>query len=371
MLSGLNNLEKYSIQSSKFSQYYGINQEELDLLLVHFNIKDNKRDKIKDWYNGYQEKVSGKNEFVSKYNIWSIVQYLRKQDDGFKSYWMNSGSMDFITQLLTKEPVKEAMESLVDGESIAFALKSDFSVEDFKQLKVISNIGNNVDISPYGLEIFLSYLFITGYLTEAGHGRYKLPNKEVKYEIGKRISESYKLKYTLDTGKLQDLTNILQNIFDNIQKFDNDKKVGFITETFISQFQPKFEELIYRCRLVNETNATEGIFANEDEFHPILNYVGIQVVNYIGFSSEVYTDKLYSNGKGRVDFSMKDYKTGLIIEVKYKGNAYDALAQAKSYEKLINNQQNKIFIGFDISKSKKVSLAGEINIEGKDYCFNL
>ena len=50
ILSGLNNIEKYSIQNYKFSQYYGINQVELDLLLSLFHVNNDKRDKIKDWY---------------------------------------------------------------------------------------------------------------------------------------------------------------------------------------------------------------------------------------------------------------------------------------------------------------------------------
>ena len=101
MLSGLNNLSKYNITNFKYSQYYGINQEEMNDLLQHFEIEKFQAARIKDWYNGYQENIGtdeNKN-FIDKYNIWSVINYLNRQNDGFKSYWEESGSVDFIKPL--------------------------------------------------------------------------------------------------------------------------------------------------------------------------------------------------------------------------------------------------------------------------------
>ena len=67
---------------------------------------------------------------------------------------MNSGSIDFITNLLTIELIKEKVESLVDGESISFELKSDFTVNNFQQLKEIINLGSNRKITDYDLDFF-------------------------------------------------------------------------------------------------------------------------------------------------------------------------------------------------------------------------
>ena len=367
MLSGLNNLAKYSIQNYKYSQYYGVTQEEMDILLSHFNIKDDKRDKIKDWYNGYQEKVTNTGLYIDKYNIWSVVQYLNKQETGFKSYWEESGSIDFLKNLFKRQLVQDKINKLIDGESISFELYTDFSVDNFQVLKEMINLGSNKEINDFGLDILFSYFFITGYLTEDGDGRYKLPNKEIKHEMGKRIVEYYKTIYRLDQDKLKDLTNILQEIIDKTQSFDDKKKkVDFIKESFISKFQLKFQELVRECKLVNDKDSSDGIFANEDVIHSILNYIGIQVVNS-SFGSEVYTNKIHSQGKGRVDFTIKNRNTGLIIEVKYGGNADEALAQAKTYENLIHDQEDKIFIGFNISESKNLTLSYEIYIKEDVY----
>ena len=221
-------------------------------------------------------------------------------------------------------------------------------------------------MNKHGLDVLFSYLFITGYLTEdsAPH-RYKFPNNEIKHEMGLQILSYYDTIYSSDQHIIHNLSDILQNLIDRTQSFDDENdKLSFVKKSFISQFQPKFQELINGCGLANEKDSEEGIFANEDAVHSILNYIGMQAVNR-WFGTEIYTDKLYSKGKGRVDFAMKNKHTGIIIEVKYNGNAPEALAQAKTYEKLISDQQDKIFIGFNISESKEVSLAGEIHIGGR------
>ena len=109
MLSGLNNLSKYNVTSTKYSKYYGINQEEMDLLSENFGIDESKAEKIKDWYNGYQSNIGTAEQpiFIDKYNIWSVVNYLNKQSDGFKSYWEKSGSVsDFLYILLKNKSFK-------------------------------------------------------------------------------------------------------------------------------------------------------------------------------------------------------------------------------------------------------------------------
>lgn len=42
---------------------------------------------------------------------------------------------------------------------------SDFTVDDFKALKSIIDRSQQINISMDGVDLFFSYLFITGYLT--------------------------------------------------------------------------------------------------------------------------------------------------------------------------------------------------------------
>lgn len=141
----------------------------MDLLLKHFEIDESEAARIKDWYIGYKSNkgTAEKPDFVDKYNIWSVVNYLNHQSDGFKSYWEKGGSVsDFLNKLLKNKSFKETIENLVNGKNIYIGEpKEDFDIDDFKQLKSIKDGINNIDITGYGLKLFYSYLFITGYLT--------------------------------------------------------------------------------------------------------------------------------------------------------------------------------------------------------------
>ena len=385
MLSGLNNLGKYSIQNSKYSQYYGANKNEMELLWSHFNVSDDYREKMKDFYNGYREKLVGTNEYIEKYNIWSVINYLNKQEAGLKSYWEESASFDFIEPLLRKDEVLEKINTLVDGGSIDLALITDFSVTDFKILKELVYAGDNYVVNDKGLDVLFSYLFITGYLTETSNNKFKCPNQEIKYSLGKYLISYYKNVYRFGGQKISDLTIILQKLFDKRLSITmNEKeKIEFIKRLFKSKFLPKFRGLMDECTLVNDKNAIGGIFANEASVHSILNYIGIQVADTL-FGTEIYMTKVHDEEdenspdfneqttklkKGRLDMLLKNNITGLIFEVKYRGSALKALKQAKLYANLINDQEIKIFVGLDVSENKTVTIAGEICIRNKRYRF--
>ena len=178
MLSGLNNLGKYSVQDYTYSQYYGVNENEMELLLSHFNIPDDQRNNIREWYNGYREKIPNTNKYVDKYNIWSVIKYLNNPSLGFKSYWEESTSFEFIVTLLRRKEILDEINILIDGGPIYFKFKIDFSVDEFKILKQLINLDENQKVNADGRRVLFSYLYIAGYLTEDGNRRYKIPIKK-------------------------------------------------------------------------------------------------------------------------------------------------------------------------------------------------
>jgi hypothetical protein len=367
MLSGLNNLKKYNITDSKFSQYYGINEAEMDLLLEHFSIPDNRREQIKNWYNGYKEKVPYSQEYIDKYNIWSIVNYLNDQESGFKSYWEQSGDISFLKALFKKEEIKEKIESLIDEKPLTFKLETDFSIDNFKTLKEIINLGDHQEINDFGIDVLFSYLFITGYLTSNSYNEYKLPNQEIRYEMEKKVIQYYQTLYRLDFSKLKSLTDTIQEIIN----YDREDKGSFIKNKLKNEFATKFNELIKECNFVGQkdVNTEKGIFANENAAHSILNYISMQI-KHAFVASEIYTKKIGSEDKGRADTVVKNKNTGLIIEVKHKGNAEKALKQAQDYKKLIETCSDQIYLGLNITDNKEITLAGQINIDGQETGFS-
>lgn len=364
MLSGVNNLEKYNITNSKFAQYYGVNQQEMDVLLDHFDIKNSKREQIRQWYNGYKEHAPDGAGFIDKYNIWSVVRYLNNQDSGFQSYWEESGDTKFLRKLLIQNEIKNKMESLISGESIALSLKADFSLDDFKTLKQITNLGTNYKINNNSISVLFSYLFITGYLTKIGKNVFTLPNQEVRHEMEKRLIEYYNTIYKFDDQKIHALTDILQAIINT--KHSDDDRSSFVKNKLEQEFAVKFNEIIQECDFVNKKSGKgqKGVFANEDAVHSILSYIAIQIKH--GFiASEIYTQKIGSNDRGRADTVIKSANTGIIIEVKHKGNLDNALQQAKTYKKLIEDCPEKVYVGLNLTNDKDVSLAAEIDCLGQ------
>ncbi len=359
MLSGLNNISKYNVTSSKYSRYYGINEEEMNLLLAHFNIEELHAKRIKDWYNGYKENIgrAEDQQLIDKYNIWSVVNYLNRQNEGFKSYWEDSRLGQVINKEILKNPtIKKQVERLINNDNLILdKLISDFSIDNFKELKEMTDHPGKKEISQNGVELLFSYLFITGYLTiTSKHNEYTLPNKEIKTEFETKIKEYYKTIFNIEPDKFSNLTKIIDKIF----YCNSSKEIKSILK---NDFAPCFEELIKSVKLYKgygEDGNKVGLFANEDLMHSLLNNIVLQVVNS-NFASERYTTKT-DGKKGRADIIIEKNNTGVVIEMKYDGNAKEALDQSKEYIKLIEKCETKVFVGCNISAEQDITLSGDI-----------
>lgn len=167
IFSGLNNLEVCSILNKRYSQYFGFLEAEVEEILKYYNIEYT-MDEIRKWYNGY---TFGNNVI---YNPWSILNYVKNSEVGYKPYWVNTAESSLIKMLLAKgdEEVKKELESLVKSEEL---------------IKMINEniVMNEVDKNTSNL---WSFLLFSGYLNaeswELKEGvtycSLKIPNLEVK-----------------------------------------------------------------------------------------------------------------------------------------------------------------------------------------------
>ena len=159
IFSGLNNLKVNNIFSEKYSEYYGMTEEEVLEGLKYYNLEYEIND-VKDWYDGYQ---FGNTEV---YNPWSIINFLNERE--LKAYWIGVSGNSMINDLLSKgdRHIVENLEKLFNEEIIYKA------VRDYTEYKFDSS-----DI----WELFL----YSGYLTIAGEKQgeeypLRLPNKEIQ-----------------------------------------------------------------------------------------------------------------------------------------------------------------------------------------------
>ncbi|WP_440618023.1 AAA family ATPase, partial [Cysteiniphilum sp. 6C5] len=92
MLSGLNNLEVYTLLDEEYRQYFGFTNDELDALYSIQNM-DNDKINAQKWYNGYN--FAG----LEIYNPWSILNCLRKNGK-YDDYWIHTSNNKMIEDLL-------------------------------------------------------------------------------------------------------------------------------------------------------------------------------------------------------------------------------------------------------------------------------
>jgi hypothetical protein len=220
IFSGLNNLEVSSILKKSYSRCFGFIDSEVENMLKEYEI-DVDMEEVRSWYNGY---IFGE-EII--YNPWSILNYVKNSEDGFKAYWVNTSGNDLVKKLLTKggATVKQDLESLILGEEIIKEVNEDIVMQDIDK----------------NSENLWSFLLFSGYLkvvkTELIKGRsycnLKIPNLEVLYLYEGIIlswfrdsinSDNYKLMLnSLVKGDIEVFEDILREfVLKSVSYFDLD-----------------------------------------------------------------------------------------------------------------------------------------------------
>ena len=211
IFSGLNNLKVNTIFSEKYSEYYGLTEEEVLEAVKYYDMEYEMQD-IRKWYDGYQ---FGKSEV---YNPWSIINFLNERE--LKAYWIGVSGNSMINDLLSKgdRHIVENLEKLFNEEIIYKA------VRDYTEYKFDSS-----DI----WELFL----YSGYLTIAGEKQgeeypLRLPNKEIQSFFRKIFIEKFIGNYdkflhiirNLKDGKIEEFAEGLEEeILSSLSYFDTDR----------------------------------------------------------------------------------------------------------------------------------------------------
>jgi hypothetical protein len=167
IFSGLNNLSVYSLLSPAFAASFGFTPEEV----AHLARDGGREAALPDmerWYDGYR--------FAGQvvYNPWSVLNFLASPDGVLRPYWVSTGSMDLVRDLLLSRAGHEEgeIETLLRGKSITKLVDENVSLRDL----------------PPGADAVWGFLLFTGYLTATRarqrggfvEVRLKIPNREVR-----------------------------------------------------------------------------------------------------------------------------------------------------------------------------------------------
>ncbi|SHJ72072.1 AAA family ATPase [Tepidibacter formicigenes] len=231
IFSGLNNLEVCTILKNHYSDKFGFLEGEVEEILKQYNIEF-EMDEVRKWYNGY---IFGENVI---YNPWSILNYVKNHEKGFRPYWVNTSSNDLIKNVLAKsgEKIKIELEDLIKGKDIVKTINEDIVIHDIDK----------------GSENVWSFLLFSGYLKvvkeEFKRGRVycnlKIPNAEVNYLYEEIImswfSESINndkfdvMLKSLINGDIKTFGKILKEfVLNSISYFDTAKESEKVYHAFV------------------------------------------------------------------------------------------------------------------------------------------
>ena len=305
IFTGLNNLRVNSITTAEFSEYYGFEENEVFDMLEYYD-RTEKKDTMKQWYNGY---LFGKTEV---YNPWSVINYMRDllaDEDAFPlANWANTSSNSIVRDLIyhADDITRKDIQTLVDGGTIRKQIHEDITYDDIHSSQ--DNLWN--------------FLFFTGYLKP----------RNIEFEANERYAN-----LTIpNTEVLTIYTNQIQNWFRD--------------ELKIRDISPLYQAM---------TTADAEVF--QEELHKLLlstiSYLDSQEAFYHGFLLGVLANiKGYgvkSNreaGLGRYDIVVYDddiKKRPVVIELKVAKKFREMEAAAETALQQIIDRQYPIAFAED------------------------
>ena len=193
MLSGLNNLNVFTVFDEPFSEYFGFTEDEVKEMARYYGRED-KLPEIRSWYDGY---VFGGHEV---YNPWSVLYYFNAGCVA-KPYWLDTSSNDVIAELVEELPfdIAEKLLSLLKGEKPVVPMTSELGpYQDIRKKK--STI--------YALLVSAGYLKPASNIS-AGMCKVEIPNKEVMQVYLTDICE----KITTQSGDAESLMDVRTAFF--------------------------------------------------------------------------------------------------------------------------------------------------------------
>ena len=221
IFSGLNNLQVCNIFEEKFSESFGLTEDEVMEGLKYYNLEYEIND-VKEWYDGYQ---FGNMEV---YNPWSIINFLKHRK--LKPYWQGTAGNEMINELIDRgnKELLDDLEKLFRREKI------------YKRIRDFTEFRGDID------EIWEIFLY-SGYLTTAG----ELENREYPLRIPNReILEFFEDRF-IDrfTGGYQKFSDIIKYLkIGDIEKFGEGLQDEILSS--LSYFDTDKDEKYYKVFLV-------------------------------------------------------------------------------------------------------------------------
>ena len=204
IFTGTNNFVSDTIRDSRYNEYFGFTQAEVDIILKDADCTEH-AENVREWYDGYH---FGE---VDVYCPWDVMNYIRDLQHDImakpESYWKNTSDNAIIRSFIdyAGTNITKKMEALLAGDYI------------------IQTIDENLtyDYLHSSEENLWSILYLTGYLTRAreselhvqipeGTVALQIPNTEIK-----EIFETTVIKGFSDNAKNWNRNALFQAVWNS------------------------------------------------------------------------------------------------------------------------------------------------------------
>ncbi|MDR1835065.1 MAG: ATP-binding protein [Fusobacteriaceae bacterium] len=319
IFSGLSNLTVDTILSTKYADFFGITEDELQSAVEEYQIPDSIGD-IRKWYNGYR---FGN---VEIYNPWSILNYLKTGQ--LSAYWINTSANTEINQILdiSDESVFLDLDKLLAGNTLTKYIYKEMTFESLRDQKKL-----------WTLLLNSGYLTVTDTSSQDGYYRLRIPNQEILSFFKENFIERF---IGLDNAHLPQLLKSLKSkTITGKNSFESALKSIFLSK--ISYFDAAGRESFYH---------------------------GFMICLSLLFQSEYIAISNIESGSGRPDLVLepRDKKNpGIILEFKIAGNKKELEQAAESALAQIENEKYSAFLQ---ERGVEDILAIGIAFCGKELC---
>lgn len=269
IFTGTNNFVSDNITDSRFNEYFGFTQEEVDQILADANVSG-KAEEMKRWYDGYH---FGR---FDVYCPWDVMNYMRDLQQNPKaapaSYWKNTSDNAVIRSFIeyAGSNITKKLETLLAGGYI------------------IQRIDENLtyDYLHSSEDNLWSILYLTGYLTKVREGDLKVPVRE-------------------DMAALTIPNAEIQEIFETtiIKWFDDSAKIWNRSALFDAVWAGNSEKVTQEMNVLLRKTISYHDY-KEDFYHAFL--AGI----FTGAGYSVESNR--EHGEGRSDIVVYDTMNGRV-----------------------------------------------------------
>lgn len=204
IFTGTNNFVSDTIRDSRYNEYFGFTQAEVDIILKDADCIEH-AENVREWYDGYH---FGE---VDVYCPWDVMNYIRDLQHDImakpESYWKNTSDNAIIRSFIDDAGtnITKKMEALLAGDYIIHTIDENLTYDYLHSSE----------------ENLWSILYLTGYLTRAreselqvqipeGTVALQIPNAEIK-----EIFETTVIKWFSDTAKNWNRNALFQAVWNS------------------------------------------------------------------------------------------------------------------------------------------------------------